>query len=291
MINAAKNGLYLWAMQLVPSLLPCMILTGFSTMILHRFISIFPTKVYRIIHKIFALSPFGLYIFIAGQLCGYPLGAKMTADAYKNRQISRSEATYLLTICNQSSPAFLEFYIGDHILDSTIPTAGLFIIFYTSTIITSFFTRKWYKPIFPKDTIGVHSPNEPGKLFQKLDQSITESCQTILRVGCYVMLFSIVGHMILERTENIIQMGCVFTAILEITTGLENLKLYFQDNPLWIFLVFGVTAFGGFSTMAQIKGMLLGTPLSIKSYLVGKIIYTMIVLLLVLFSKFCFFCF
>lgn len=291
MINAAKKGLYLWAMQLVPSLLPCMIVTGFSAMILHRFISIFPAKASRIINKIFALSPFGLYILIAGQLCGYPLGAKMTADAYKNRQISRSEATYLLTICNQSSPAFLEFYVGDYILGSTIPTAGLFIIFYTSTIITSFFTRKRYKPIVQNTTSQSYAEKKSAELFKKLDQSIGESCQTIIRVGGYVMLFSILGDFILQQTKNTIQIGCFTTALLEITTGLETLKIYMNDNPLWIFLVIGVTAFGGLSTMAQIKGMLLGTSLSIKSYLFGKIIYTMIVLLLVLFSNFCFFCF
>ncbi len=95
---------------LLPTLLPFLILTG----ILLRTDGI--TRIVQPIAPFFkvltGLSGEGAYAFVLGLLCGYPMGAKLTADLYHAGKISRQESEYLLTFCNNPSPAFLVTYVG-----------------------------------------------------------------------------------------------------------------------------------------------------------------------------------
>ncbi len=286
MVETARNALNLWALQLVPSLLPFMILSSIVTSYIYRYSSIKNIKLEKICQKTLHLSLYGFYILILGHLCGYPLGAKITGEYYKKGLISRSEANYLLTICNQSSPAFLEFYVGVYALKQVLPAHIIFILFYVSTIITSIFTRKIYasSSFFQTSTSDV-AP-EHRTFFEILDWCIGDSCKTILRVGGYVLLFSVIiyaGNLILQPLGNA---GLLLISTLEITNGLSLLRTAFSTSPLYLYFIFLLTGFGGFCTIAQIKGMLIGTSLSIKPYIIGKIIYTFILLtLILLFNK------
>ena len=69
---------------------------------------------------VFGLSPGGAYVFLLGLLTGYPMGAKLTADLYYAGKISRQEAEYLLTFCNNPSPAFLITYVGHICLEGKL---------------------------------------------------------------------------------------------------------------------------------------------------------------------------
>lgn len=71
------------------------------------------------------LSGEGAYAFVLGLLCGYPMGAKLTADLYHAGKISRQESEYLLTFCNNPSPAFLVTYVGQICLEGKVPVGFL----------------------------------------------------------------------------------------------------------------------------------------------------------------------
>lgn len=285
MVITIQNALKLWAWQLVPSLLPFMILTSAVSPYLYRFISIFPSKADTWTQRILGLSLFGTYLLLVGQLCGYPIGAKMVKEAYVNRSITDSEAQYLLTICNQSSPAFLEFYVGAFALENTISVIHLFIIFYGATFMTSLITRYIYPAEKEQYQIAFHR-KRTASFFSLLDKSISDSCMTILRVGGYIIFFSLVNFSLLTLFSSFGKKVYCLTALLELTNGLSLLKTHFYEKAFYTPFVLALTAFGGFCTMAQIKGMLLGTFLSLKPYIIGKLIYTINVLMLFfLFSK------
>lgn len=56
-------------------------------------------------------SYYGTFAVLTGFLCGYPMGAKTTSDLLNVNKISRSEASYLLSFCNNTSPAFILSYV------------------------------------------------------------------------------------------------------------------------------------------------------------------------------------
>lgn len=278
MVNITQNALKLWATQLVPSLLPFMILTNLFTPYVRNLILKKERKNHSFSYRFFGLSAYGTYIFLIGQLSGYPIGAKLTADAYSKNYISKSEANYLLTICNQSSPAFLEFYVGAFALQNKIKITSLFIIFYSSVFMTSILTKKLYKPISTPDQIHI-SAESTTTFFQKLDCSILDSVKTLIRIAGYILFFSLFAELFFPLSHIKKELYYLPAASLELTNGLSMLKTHYSKFGIYNYLVLSLTAFGGFCTMAQIKGMLLGTFLSIKPYLIGKIIYTFTVLL------------
>lgn len=279
MAEITQKALNLWATQLVPSLFPFMLITNLFTPFLSKLLLKKSQKFNFISYKIFGLSPYGMYIFFIGQISGYPIGAKLTAAAYSQNHISKSEAHYLLTICNQSSPAFLEFYVGSFALQNNISIASLFIIFYSSIFMTLFITKKIYKPIPLSNHDAIHSYSTQT-FFQQLDFCILNSSKTMIRIGGYILFFALIIDFISPLryiNQNIYYLAA---SVLELTNGLSILKSHFIDRASYHYLVLGLTAFGGFCTMAQIKGMLVGTFLSVKPYLIGKIIYTIIVLMI-----------
>ena len=108
--EGAKLGLTLWFHTVLPALLPFMILSGF--MIKQNVTGAVSRVVYPVFARLFGLSKAGCYPAVIGLLSGYPVGAKTTAQLYKEGMLSKEEAQYLLTFCNNASPMFLLEYIG-----------------------------------------------------------------------------------------------------------------------------------------------------------------------------------
>ena len=105
----ACEGVNLWFHTILPSLLPFLILTsllletGAARRISARAEVFFQT--------VFGLSPAGFYALFLGLFCGFPMGARITAQLYEAEEIDRNEACYLLTFCSSPSPAFLSSYV------------------------------------------------------------------------------------------------------------------------------------------------------------------------------------
>ena len=279
--DAAKSGLMLWFEQLIPSLLPFMICSNLLISLLDN------TSSYRekergfskILQKITGLTPLGFYVLFMGHFCGYPAGGKITADLYTRNKISKKEADYLLMIANQSSPAFLASYFVSYILDQPKLIIPIFAIFYSSTIITAIFIR-----IFSFKTESVSNDflcaDTKRSFMQILDYSIIDAFSTMVRVGGYVILFSILSALIGRLLAGTGSIKYLLISLLEVTNGLSLLKTAPLDTHMRWLVMMACTAFGGLSVMAQIKGMLVGTSLSIKPYLIGKCIYTIVVVIL-----------
>lgn len=277
--EAAKQGLSLWAGQLFPALFPFLILSNLFLAYLSGPGASFPLK-HLPKKQILGLSPMGLYTLFMGHFCGYPMGAKITADLYTQGRISRGEATYLLMIANQASPAFISSYLASYALGKPGLTPCIFLIFYSSTILTALLVRYIFPFSSKTDRKQTVSAWEKTSFIQKLDYGIVDAFSTLVRVGGYVTLFAILGGLLTEYLPLPQTARAALLAFLEMTNGLPVLA-DLQMSPSWSFCVLlACVAFGGLSTMAQIKGMLIGTSLSLKPYIIGKCIYTLIVFLL-----------
>ena len=96
-INATFKGISVWATVVLPSLLPFFFLTKmlieFNS--IHKMSSIFAygTK------KLYNCPNISSYIFLMSILSGYPVGAKLILEFYKNKTIDNGEAHRLLGLC------------------------------------------------------------------------------------------------------------------------------------------------------------------------------------------------
>ena len=90
--TGAADGLLLWFNTIFPTLFPFMFIT--AILLKSGGLNIIANVLGKPLGKIFSVSAAGAFSVIAGFLCGYPMGAKVTADLV----CTRSNALRLL-IC------------------------------------------------------------------------------------------------------------------------------------------------------------------------------------------------
>lgn len=284
-LTGVKNGLGLWLNIMIPTLLPFLILTGalLKTVNIRKLLkpSAFFWKTF------FGLSPAGAYVLILGLLCGYPMGAKLAHDLYIDQQISRREGEYLLTFSCNASPAFIISYLSGILLKNKISAVQMILTFLAADLFCMLFFRfvvyrghtvdsvcvnKIKKETYQQDSIGVI-----------LDVSIMDGFETITRLGGYILLFSLILASISFYWPFHAQSCMLFTAPLELTTGLKQIAgapLPWKSRYLASMLL---TSFGGFCVMAQTKSVL-ENSLSLIPYAISKCLNASAIFLILVFS-------
>ena len=284
-LTGVKNGLGLWLNIMIPTLLPFLILTGalLKTGNIRKLLkpSAFFWKTF------FGLSPAGAYVLILGLLRGYPMGAKLAHDLYIDQQISRREGEYLLTFSCNASPAFIISYLSGILLKNKISAVQMILTFLAADLFCMLFFRfvvyrghtvdsvcvnKIKKETYQQDSIGVI-----------LDVSIMDGFETITRLGGYILLFSLILASISFYWPFHAQSCMLFTAPLELTTGLKQIAsapLPWKSRYLASMLL---TSFGGFCVMAQTKSVL-ENSLSLIPYAISKCLNASAIFLILVFS-------
>lgn len=274
-------GLDLWFHTVLPSLLPFMILS--NVLIGANVVSQLMRPFSGFFRHVLGLSPEGGYAWLLGLFCGFPMGARLTGDMYRQHRISREEAVYLLTFANQSSPMFLSTYVVLHGLGDSTLTLPVFVIFYASAFLTSLVFRIRSRrfglpPSKPKKEVP-----EQTSYGNLLDTSIMNGFEIITRLGGYIILFSILAGIVLQLPAPLHTAAPFLSGLTEITTGIHTISGTTLPLQVKFTAIVCCTAFGGFSTVAQTSCMLNGTGLSIFTYLKGKLVNAAVAGLLCLF--------
>lgn len=271
-LGGSADGLLLWFHTVLPTLLPFLILTNLIIRLdgvrpLCRFIS-------PIFHTLFSLSPYGTYALVSGLICGYPMGAKITADLLRNGQLSHKEASYLLGICNNVSPMFLLGFVITQSLHCPEHKTALLLIVYGTPLLYAFFT----KPSRQNTQNTSSSPSSKSVMpgFQIVDESIMNSFETITRIGGYIILFAIISKMVTAHLQAVTILKYCITGLVEITNGIHAIGSSSLPITWQLPLAAAFITFGGLSGLAQTKSMLLHTSLSIRNYIHTKICLTII---------------
>ena len=182
-------GLTLWYQAVLPSLLPFMIVSG---LLIHTGLFHFLNSFYApLFQRLFRISEEGCYAVLMGFLCGFPMGAKTTADLVRQGHLTREEGTYLLGFCNNVSPAFFMNYICMYALGYHQIPWKIVLLFYTLPVCYGILTRPFYH--FPYDRNICTKKQVPMQrlTFPMLDACIMDSFATITRLGGYIILFSV----------------------------------------------------------------------------------------------------
>ena len=300
-LAGAKQGLLLWFNTVLPTLLPFIIL---STLIVRLNIAYSLCRfLHPVIGRIFRVTKNACYPIVIGFLSGIPMGAKTSADLVKDKKISTDEGLFLSIMCNNASPMFVLGYIA--LSELKVPSLKLpiIIILYGSAIITALIFRQFYPVFVGKKyvTADVSTVTQGSNMkvyamsadisaekksrrfkidFTIVDSAIMDGFEVITKIGGYIILFSIVAQIVLSMNSLNQYVRIMIVGICEITSGINTIATTDLSDAIKIVLILTVTAFGGFSGIAQTKSVFADSGLSIKSYIKAKALHAVITLCL-----------
>ncbi len=280
-LSAAREGLLLWFRTLLPSLLPFMILSNF--LISFNCIEKLLSPLRKIWAVLFGLSPCGAYVLLLGTLCGYPMGAKLTATCADRDRSRTGKARYLLTFASSASPMFLCTYLVLECLGTKTLLVPVLFILYLSTYLCSVCFRIYYRIGFSPENRSLTQKTEtsssypPGTL---IDVSIMNGFETITKLCGYILLFSIAAKAATCLFSWMPFEGFLIPGVLELSTGLFQISGSSLCFPWKFSLLLSFTAFGGLCVLFQSKGVLAKSGLSVLPYAAGKLLATVFAFLL-----------
>lgn len=275
-VDASRAGLLLWFHTLVPTLLPFLILS--NLLIAIDGVASLTHILYPALNRIFGCSRNGCFCMAAGLLCGYPIGAKVAGDLVREQRITAEEGNYLLAFCNNASPAFLIGYcLTDSLKRPDLLVPALLVIYGTPLLLALFLRRgRSFSDLSPeKKTSGSQIS------FKIVDVCMMNGLESILKLGCYIILFSILARLLtrLPCPSSYITYGSV--GFLEMTNGIALVTADVSIPILQKYLfVLGFLSFGGLSGAAQTESMILDSGLSFLTYLKAKLLTAVLVVCL-----------
>lgn len=261
-ISGASYGLMLWYKNVLPLLLPFMLISG----IMIRHVSKLSNT-----SGIFTKRPHTLGVILTlflGVLCGYPLGAKTSADFVKSDIYNTSTGNMLLPLCNNSSPMFISGYVIHNILHDQVSFFfAIFVIYLPYILLICLFTLSSKTKDYT-----VKNNNNADHIEDDTDYMLTAINQ-ITFVGIYIMLCSIIIEFITRIPYIPNTVSTYISGLTEITRGLQQIKFAgFIDSRTKIALILAITSFGGVSSILQTNKVISKSGLSIIKYIVYKVI-------------------
>ena len=281
--TGASYGLVLWFRHVLPTLLPYMILINvlICTPALHWICRITST----FLCPLLGTSYYGTFAVLTGFLCGYPMGAKTTSDLLNVNKISRSEASYLLSFCNNISPAFILSYVVAQNMKERNLCIPFFLILTFTPLMLSFIFRLFYRLpesscSFPQVTPGSFSNPSESISDNFLDRCILNAFESVTKVGGYMMMFSVLIQLLASVLPNTIFSLLLYSS-LEISTGIRRLASSALYTSHKIILCAALTSFGGWCCIAQTYSMISGNHLPILPYITAKLVTALVTSLLI----------
>lgn len=292
----AADGFLLWYSRMIPSLLPFMILSG---LMIRMGLSRRLGKWFQpLLRPLLGCREEVNYGILMGFLCGFPMGARVAAQLYRENRVSRDEARFLLAFCNNIGPVYfcsfvlpllgrrltLPYLLGMYgvpLLYGIILRRTLFrnlgcTIHRPLRNNAALRTASLGRDILPtKNSPGVPSPDlltsetfpkvPFSGLLKHLDDAVQAGLKSILSLCGYMILFNLlnlVPHLLLPQTS------VWLSPLLEITGGLQQLG---RRSPLYTLLLL---PFGGLSCIAQTYSMIHETDLPLGEYVLHKLTLT-----------------
>ncbi len=222
-----------------------------------------------LLNRLFFHHPQAAYPVIAGFLFGFPIGSKTTADLLRQGKLTLKEANILCAMCNNISPVFVSTYLLASSLNLYHKTWVTYAVLYLPPLLSGLFLLWRQKACSSAKPAATNS----NLSFQMIDAGIMDGFETLLKLGGYIMLFSLLTRMCMRIANGHELALMCLTGLTEITNGIHMIAQS-PSYPLTIKypMAIGITALGGLSGFAQTASMTKGTGISMRFYFLFRIV-------------------
>lgn len=299
---AAKNGLALWANSVIPSLFPFFVATELLS---HTNMPYVLGRIFNIFMKpLFNISGEGAFALIMGIISGYPIGAKIVCNFRNENVLSKIECERLLSFTNNSGPLFIIGTVGISMFGSSTIGFLLLITHLLACFTVGFVFRFWRNNNVSYNNISVGIKQKSvfvtsiknsndiafSNLGESLASAISSATSTIMMVGGFVVMFSVINSIF--KASNLLYVvnsainpcftffniptsfiSPIFTGLFEITSGISLVSaIHIKQISINIIITAFLLGIGGLSVLLQVFSIVSKTDLSIKPYIIGKLL-------------------
>ncbi|MGA9287486.1 MAG: sporulation integral membrane protein YlbJ [Anaerobacillus sp.] len=302
-LEASKSGLSMWWNIVFPSLLPFFIISELLIGIgVVRFIGILLEPLMR---PLFRVPGSGAFVFAMGIASGFPAGAKYTAHLRKNNDISAIEGERLVSFTNCSNPLFIFAAVAVGFFHNPALGVILAIAHYAGNILVGLVMRYHqpedkYHPIqlrsnqsrFGLAFRALHETrlNDSRPFGKMMGDAVQSSIKTLLMVGGFIILFSVLNELISVIGVGTILAGVIRTVLLllrlppeldipllsglfEITLGSRLTSESAANLLAQAMITSFILAFNGFSVQAQVASILAETDIRFKPFFIARLLH------------------
>lgn len=278
----AYLGLSVWFEQMIPVLLPFMILS--AMLICLDLDELLIRPVAGILKKLYHLNDAGVYCLVMGFLCGFPMGAKTVAMEYTKGKLTKSDAEFLLSFVNNIGPVYFLSFVYNNIYKD-IPCYQGILILYVIPLLYGYVLRHTF---CKKASETVTLPSSPGhktaSFLTVLDDCISTGLTQITMLGGYMIVCNLLVMIPRILFASNPYICAFFHNLLEISGGLLAIQKLHLSSKTTFLLTHISLAFTGISCHLQTFHILGDTGLSKQKYMLHKLILCSIISIL---SYFC----
>lgn len=276
----AALGLNTWFTNIIPALLPFMILSGI--LIRLNLAPMFAKPFGILLRPVFKLNDYCIYVLIIGFFCGFPMGAKSCMDLYRGDRLTKEETEYLLAFTNNIGPSYFTGYVLNEIYQPKNLLFSCFLMFGVPFLYGLCLRHTLYR------TKISASPRQtpPQKrtfytFFDAIDESITGALTQITILGGYMIFFNlfVVILFLAFRTKPIY---FLLHSLVEISGGFMMFAHASLPYKTKLLFVHAALSFNGLCCLFQTLHLLKGTDISGQKYMLHKAILCSITTLLLI---------
>ena len=301
-VASALEGVKLWALVVLPSLLPFFFFTSLLAKIgaTERMARTLKNPCERI----FGTSGYAAYAFLMSILSGYPVGAKIIGDLGENGLIDETDATKMSAFCSTSGPLFIVGSVSVGMFGSAAAGKLLFLAHTLSALITGVIFRFYGQTKKTTTSADKNAPQtfrpsvSPAKKKAENDNVLYDcvysSVVSLATVGGFICVFYVLADIFqnLDILYPLWKTLCFITknealskafsyGLIECTRGCKMLALCGLSTYSLAFAS-SLIAFGGVSVLVQSVCFLKKANVKISVFLLAKTVQTVISFLLTL---------
>ncbi|MFI8686387.1 sporulation integral membrane protein YlbJ [Rossellomorea sp. NPDC077527] len=305
-LEASIRGLDMWWEIVFPSLLPFFIvsemLIGFGVV---KFIGVMLEPLMR---PLFRVPGVGGFVWAMGMASGFPAGAKLTARLRQEEQITKVEAERLVSFTNSSNPLFIFGAVSVGFFQNATLGIVLAAAHYIGNVCVGIIMRFYGGS--DRNDVRKETSNKKGFIVKEafsalhktrledkrpigklLGDAVTSSIQTLLMIGGFIILFSVINKMLYHLhittflAEGLSTLFLLFrlpeqlsipliSGMFEITLGSKLTSGVTEATLLHQAIITSfILGFSGFSVQAQVASILAETDIRFKPFFYARFVH------------------
>ncbi|WP_413379996.1 sporulation integral membrane protein YlbJ [Alkalihalobacillus sp. 1P02AB] len=306
-LEASVRGMNIWWNVVFPSLLPFFIVS--ELLISFGVVTLIGTLLEPLMRPLFRVPGVGGFVWAMGLASGNPAGAKLTARLRHENKLTQIEAERLVSFTSSSNPLFIFGAVAVGFFHN--PALGILLAcaHYGANLFVGLIMRFYMEKenrqaqkeleLARQDdksgpkwlTVLYEEHQKDGRSLGKvLGDAVQSSVQTLLIVGGFIILFSVinkvltlvhfvdlVGYVIgllLVMLHLPVELGQpIISGLFEMTLGAQRVSETTQSNLLQqVIAVSFLLGFSGFSIQAQVASLLAETDIRFKPFIIGRVL-------------------